>query len=951
MTLTRFSVLVSLLAVLAAAALLGQPQELRAQATAPDAPVLAVTLLATSDAWLSELLPNVNNGSSRSLLVERTNARVPTQAQTLVQFDLSSIPAGAIIDSAELALYQLNGGSASRYTIYVDEVGAAWSELLVTWNTRPPAANRGDPPSTLDQTSGYKLWDVRQIVSRWLSGAATNRGFLFRGDGVTIGYREFSSRDLTGQEPLLRLTYHMPAATATSTATATRVLPPSPTATASQTRTATPSRTPTRTATRTPTLPATPTTPPLQIADLIAVRIEVTQAIQDENNSVPLVAGKRTFVRFYARSLWGDTFGSAQLTVQHNGATIVLNPIGAGSGLQMVRHSPLRGNLSNSFLFEIPSSFANGTLSLAARVKTPSNVVDMSPGNNEVSTQVSFESAPALTVVVYRIGYSFGGQQYYPSLKDVNMMIDWLLRAYPTPMIKYSIRSYFWGEMSRTWVVDKNGYGSWRSDDPSCSGVNAVLWSLWWNDRLTGKVGEHTRYYGMVDDAMGFMRGCSPVPSSVASGPTGSGTWGWDFDGSYGDWYGGHELGHAYGHQHANFCGATDGSYFPNPFGWISPVLSGPAAIYGFDAGTHAIYWPVSTDLMTYCDNEWISDYSYEWFLNHFQGQSSAAGPPASPAAIADRLLVSGTIDPATLAVRLQPLYVVPNAPDVNPPLPGPYAIVLRAAGGGELARYPFTPQQMEGGPGRAGAADRDVSMLSIDVMVPYIPDTVRVDIEGPDGALLKTVTAGVHAPVVRVLAPNGEETLSGDPITVSWTAQDGDGDPLTFSVQYSADNGATWQMATQGITGTTALVPRANISAGSQALFRVWATDGIHSDSDTSDATFELQNESPTVQTAQPEGNTTIIYGQTLALEAIAYDVDSGNLDGDQVQWASSLDGPLGSGADVVAAGLSIGTHIITVTAADGQGGTAEASLQVTVLPEEDLIVPPPVFLPVIQG
>ena len=29
--------------------------------------------------------------------------------------------------------------------------------------------------------------------------------------------------------------------------------------------------------------------------------------------------------------------------------------------------------------------------------------------------------------------------------------------------------------------------------------------------------------------------------------PTGSGAGGWDTDGSYGDWYGGHELAHSFG--------------------------------------------------------------------------------------------------------------------------------------------------------------------------------------------------------------------------------------------------------------------------------------------------------------------------------------------------------------------------------------------------------------------
>ena len=40
--------------------------------------------------------------------------------------------------------------------------------------------------------------------------------------------------------------------------------------------------------------------------DFVAFGLEVTQAVQDMNNNVPLVEGKRTFARFYVRSASGD---------------------------------------------------------------------------------------------------------------------------------------------------------------------------------------------------------------------------------------------------------------------------------------------------------------------------------------------------------------------------------------------------------------------------------------------------------------------------------------------------------------------------------------------------------------------------------------------------------------------------------------------------------------------
>ena len=164
-----------------------------------------------------------------------------------------------------------------------------------------------------------------------------------------------------------------------------------------------------------------------------------------------------------------------------------------------------------------------------------------------------------------------------------------------------------------------------------------------------------------------------------------------------------------------------------------------------------------------------------------------------------------GSINPLTNEVRLQTLFVVPDAGDLFPRTPGAYAIVLRDAVGAELARYPFTPAgQALGRPRpstRLQQGEPEEELLAIRELVPYVAGTVRVDIEGPSG-LLKTVTAGSNPPTVQVSSPNGGEFLNGATVPVSWTASDADGDPLRFNVQYSRDNGATWEMLAQDIDG-----------------------------------------------------------------------------------------------------------------------------------------------------
>jgi hypothetical protein len=437
------------------------------------------------------------------------------------------------------------------------------------------------------------------------------------------------------------------------------------------------------------------------------------------------------------------------------------------------------------------------------------------------------------------------------------------------------------------------------------------------------------------------MRGCAPGigPYFVASGPTGLSSGKsfsqWYSELRYGDYYGAHELGHSYGRLHEGTCNSPDfvDMAYPNPNGWISPVASGDGAIYGFDSKTKAIYGPTWTDIMSYCDFEWLSDYTYKALMDYFKNQPVSA-TDRSALDQADRLLVIGSIISATgqISVSLQPLLLMPNVGDLDPRTPGPYAIVLRDGAAAELARYPFTPDPVEGGPS-SNDTDRNVDALAISELVPYVTGSNRVDIEGPGGILLKSVTAGANPPTVTLLAPNGGELLTGDPITVTWTASDPDNDPLTFLIQYSADNGATWQLVGQNITATSAALPAENLPGGAQARFRVWVSDGIHTASDTSDAPFAVPNHIPTAEITAPNGPITIVVSQTLGLEGLAYDIDTGTMDDSRLSWTSDRDGLLGNGAEVAVSTLSTGTHTITFRADDGQGGVATDSVQVTVV------------------
>ncbi len=664
------------------------------------------------------------------------------------------------------------------------------------------------------------------------------------------------------------------------------------------------------------------------LVDLRADRLEVTQAIQDLRGSVRLVAGKRTFVRFHASASDGEhpTYAllRAERTISVGGAQIpIVLHLAPLNGTIAVKASPDRTKVDDAFLFELPGFYTEGTVKLTGILNPETDSRRRDPGestyeNNEVTATARFERVPALNLVLYAMVYSTGtGEEetfHCPGGWEMFQLVDWMHRAYPVSTINVIYRAAYWGE-GRLGCRSVNGYLAGKR----------LLDMI---ERLfgAGTVPGDAHYYGMVSDTGGFMRGCAAgIPSYIASGPTGSNTWGWDDDGSYGDWYGAHELAHTYGRYHAMYCGATGGVGYPHPNGQISTAITGDAAFYGFDVGTRQVYVPQTwKDLMTYCDYLWVSDFTYHGLLDYFQGGGAGAEQHAEGEALA----VVGSMDLDGTNLELRPTKYFPRAPI---PLirQGTHEIVLFDAQGKTLARYPFEPKMLAYGP-PLDPANPGPEGLLVDEVVPWVAGTARVEIVGPKG-LLALVRAGGRAPEVRLIEPNGGQILDGDPIVVRWSAYD----PqqymqmaLLFQLQ-----GIDWEAVAVDLEETAVALDASNVRGGSRALFRVVASDGLHATSDESDAPNVVPNRLPDVRIIEPAGDLVVAYGQTVAFEGAAYDIDDGTLDGDALVWTSSLAGELGRGARIAVADLAPGAHEISLRAADSMGGTSAATVRVRVV------------------
>lgn len=118
---------------------------------------------------------NTNYGSENQLY----SGEAGYKRRSFIKFDISNIPANAIISSATLSLY-LNswwpdGGTPSGPGS-VNNVSQDWVENIITWNNQPSVGNLIATQGLTWSAANWVNWDVSSYVSGVLNSSITNYG-------------------------------------------------------------------------------------------------------------------------------------------------------------------------------------------------------------------------------------------------------------------------------------------------------------------------------------------------------------------------------------------------------------------------------------------------------------------------------------------------------------------------------------------------------------------------------------------------------------------------------------------------------------------------------------------------------------------------------------------------------------------------------------------------------
>ncbi len=648
--------------------------------------------------------------------------------------------------------------------------------------------------------------------------------------------------------------------------------------------------------------------------DFGAPPYEITQVVQNVNNTIPLIANKTTAGRVSVHTIGAVT---PQPVIEYlygmrGGSDLPGSPL-----TQLVMAPPAvdRGKLTDTANFLLPPSWIG-----VGEVFFHAEASDFNGNNITSSPQLLTFQGKA--VPVYWMIQENMGTANAPDLlaqATIDSFESYVRAVFPVPDATFVQKP--WTVLGALNGMDLNTNVS--TVENYYSTISAIYWSAINQNKvppfaLPDIIFGAGNFGGGISDPtwINNLPGHAAVGGSASSGEgvtahefnhdldrSSSGTWG----------------------RHVNACGAAGPD--PNwPFG-TDPAIHE----YGFDTRlpwqntttSKTVIPPTWPDLMSYCGSgalptKWVAPYRYtNWISSGFKPAAASAVPVAS-------LYLSGTLNQGGTG-SLNPALLAPGMP-VTPSASGAYSLKLLGSGGATLASHSFDVifQDVEGNP---------ITAVNFQFVLADPGGVTAIQLT--HGAqVLSSISKSAAAPAAAFTFPTGGESFTGTE-TVTWTVSDADTPlaDLRQTLEYSADNGSTWSPVAANLPGTATsyLLDTGLLAQSTQGKLRLWVTDGLNNIQVDSNGTFSVPNHAPQVNILSPAAGGFIPTGSQMLLQGQANDLEDTSLPDNSFLW--TLDGSftLGVGPSVQVV-LPNGRHTLTLSVLDSGGKAGSASITVYV-------------------
>jgi hypothetical protein len=461
----------------------------------------------------------------------------------------------------------------------------------------------------------------------------------------------------------------------------------------------------------------------------------LAQSVQSAAGDVPMVQGRDGFLRvFVVADAPNSLAPSVRVRAYRNGALARTFDIPSpGPSTPLARNDD---DIRSSWNVKIPSDLFGPGLALLVDVD-PSNVVaetDESDNSYPASGTPQAEtvrSLPPLDLRFVPIRQQTSGLTGDVSASSLPSYLQMVNRIYPIASVDADLHEVYTTTTTDALVAD-DANTAWET----------VLSEL---DAVRVAEGTDLTYYGVVrvDYGNGIAGlGYIGVPTAIG------------FDGAADrSRVMAHELGHTFNRLHAPCGPATN--LDPN-----YPYAGGLTGSYGYDVQSDVLKSPFLADIMGYCLNPWVSDYTYQGVLAFRAGQAAAAA--RRTAAVEPCLLVWGRIVDGRPV--LEPAFELVTRPSL-PRAAGPYAIEAVDQDGSRRFRISFEAARVED-------SRRDVRQFAFAVPLGGVPAEriASLRLSGVAGERAATRVAIAAARAGMETVPVDART-SGGAVRVRWDA------------------------------------------------------------------------------------------------------------------------------------------------------------------------------------